>query len=253
MHLQTLLTKPALLKPHKHIFLLSHMRANTSVLGHIMGSNPAIAGYYEMHIGYYSWKSFFRQKLLYYQVHDYKPGTEYLFDKVLHSYHRVEPGLLNQNDVKTLIAIREPEQTIKSIVNLFRTNFDSHEYHSVEEATRYYCERVSHLAEISCSINSYYFFDAACLKTNTNQLLADLAEWLQLKTPLRPEYDQFEMTGKKDSGDRTANLTTGKLQSAKSDYSNISLQPDQLERATEAYRKAFDLLRKNATETMTQE
>ena len=34
------------------IFLLSHMRAYTSLAGHILGSHPEINGYYEMHISY---------------------------------------------------------------------------------------------------------------------------------------------------------------------------------------------------------
>ena len=249
-HLSTTLTNPALLKPHKRIFLLSHMRANTSVLGHIIGSNPAIAGYYEMHIGYYSWKSLLHQKLLYYQVHDYKPGTRFLFDKVLHTYHRVDPALLNKKNVTSLITIREPEQTIRSIVNLFRSNFKTHEYQSVDEATRYYCDRVTYLAEISSQIDCYYFFNAVKLKTDTEQFLNTLSRWLQLETPLSQEYNQFELTGKNDSGDKTAALKTGRLQSGSSDYSNISLLPEQLEQAMQAYLRAFEKLQNNATENI---
>ena len=42
----------ALSKPCARIFLLSHMRAYTSLAGHILGSHPQINGYYEMHLGY---------------------------------------------------------------------------------------------------------------------------------------------------------------------------------------------------------
>jgi hypothetical protein len=38
--------------PYARIFLLSHMRAFTSLAGHILGSHPQINGYYEMHISY---------------------------------------------------------------------------------------------------------------------------------------------------------------------------------------------------------
>ncbi|TCS68990.1 hypothetical protein EDC61_1225 [Sulfuritortus calidifontis] len=40
-------------RPHARIFLLSHMRAFTSLAGHILGSHPQINGYYEMHISYW--------------------------------------------------------------------------------------------------------------------------------------------------------------------------------------------------------
>jgi len=38
--------------PYARIFLLSHMRAFTSLAGHILGSHPQINGYYEMHLSY---------------------------------------------------------------------------------------------------------------------------------------------------------------------------------------------------------
>jgi hypothetical protein len=41
-----------LFDPYARIFLLSHMRAFTSLAGHILGSHPQINGYYEMHISY---------------------------------------------------------------------------------------------------------------------------------------------------------------------------------------------------------
>jgi hypothetical protein len=40
------------LSDYARIFLLSHMRAYTSLAGHILGSHPQINGYYEMHISY---------------------------------------------------------------------------------------------------------------------------------------------------------------------------------------------------------
>lgn len=37
---------------HARIFLLSHMRAYTSLAGHNLGSHPSINGYYKMHISH---------------------------------------------------------------------------------------------------------------------------------------------------------------------------------------------------------
>ena len=37
---------------YDRIFLLSHMRALTSLAGHILDLHPQINGYYEMHISY---------------------------------------------------------------------------------------------------------------------------------------------------------------------------------------------------------
>lgn len=241
-NLKTVLVRPQLLLPHKPIFLLSHMRANTSVLGHILGSNPAIAGYYEMHIGYYSWRSFLRQRLIYYKSHHYKPGTRYIFDKILHNYHHVEPDLFNYTKARVIIALREPEQTIKSIVNLFRTYHETHEYQSVDKAEKYYIERLKNLVDIAPRFNSYYFLKAEELKTRTGENLKALGDWLELKTPLQTEYQQFPLTGQQSSGDRTPKLRSGKLESVSADYRAIQLTDQQIERSQAIYRQALSRL-----------
>ena len=81
----TIIKQPTVIKSYRHILLLSHMRANTSLFGHVLGDHKEINGYYEMHIGYYSWKSLIRQKLLFSENHKIKDGSTYFFDKVLHS------------------------------------------------------------------------------------------------------------------------------------------------------------------------
>ena len=65
---------------YSRIFLLSHMRAFTSLLGHILGSNPEINGYYEMHLSYED-ASALESQLAEYTKHDpLKRNSGYLFD-----------------------------------------------------------------------------------------------------------------------------------------------------------------------------
>ena len=75
-HLRTVLRHPSILRSYQPLLLISHMRANTSLMGHILGASPEIEGYYELHIGYHSWRSLLRQKLVYFDQHT--PATRAL-------------------------------------------------------------------------------------------------------------------------------------------------------------------------------
>lgn len=47
---------------YARIFLLSHMRAHTSLMAHILGSHSQINGYYEMHLDYEDASALDRQR-----------------------------------------------------------------------------------------------------------------------------------------------------------------------------------------------
>ena len=64
---------------YQRIFLLSHMRAYSSLIGHILGSHPHINGYYEMHLSYSGMADLDEQLRLYRQSESLKPGSIYLF------------------------------------------------------------------------------------------------------------------------------------------------------------------------------
>ena len=49
---RVVLIHPSVLKPRKYIFLLSHIRGYTTVLGHILGSHREISGYAETWTSY---------------------------------------------------------------------------------------------------------------------------------------------------------------------------------------------------------
>jgi len=104
---------------HARIFLLSHMRAFTSLAGHILGSHPQINGYYEMHISYEDASALDKQLEVFLESDALKENSRYLFDKLLHNDYSLKPERLGLADTKILISLLEPEHTIKSIVDLF--------------------------------------------------------------------------------------------------------------------------------------
>ena len=145
------------LKKLQPIIMLSHMRANTSLFGHVLGNNPEINGYYEMHIGYYSWKSLIRQKLKFLENHKFKKESKYIFDKVLHNEHEVNCEMLIQHNAKIIISLRSPEETIPSIIKLYNEKVDpSHEFATFNGAASYYKTRLDTLNEYAVKLKNNF-------------------------------------------------------------------------------------------------
>ena len=141
-------------EPHARIFLLSHMRAFTTLAGHILGSHPQINGYYEMHISYEDASALDRQLDVFLESDVLKENSRYLFDKLLHNDYLLKPEQLGLANIKILISLLEPEHTIKSIVNLFAQKEIEDLYASPVEAANYYIARVQALADFSRTAES---------------------------------------------------------------------------------------------------
>lgn len=238
-----LLLNPALVLRHRNIFLLSHMRANTSVFGHLMGSHPLVEGYYEMHIGYYSWKSLWRQKLKHFADHEAKPSARFMFDKILHDGHYIAPELLRRQSTRTIMMLRAPDQSIKSLVALYRQRNPQLPEATPEGAARYYIDRLKTLVRISDEIGPRYFYlDAEGLIGATETTLGALSDWLEFSTPIPREYSTFAKTGRGNTGDHSSRLKSGKISAAKSDYSDIVVPAELDSEAQRIYREARQAL-----------
>lgn len=236
---------------YSRIFLLSHMRAFTSLAGHILGSHPAINGYYEMHLGYDDASALDRQRELFLEHDDLKSGSRYLFDKLLHNDYALQidrPGLA---DAILLVSLREPEQTIKSIVNLFAQKEIDDLYASPAEAANYYIERLAWLADFCRTVkHDYYYFDAELLQTAPATLLPRLSDWLGLDSPLSDRYATFSQTGRGRRGDSSENIHSGTINKARNDYSDIEIPKEALSRAQEAYRDCRQEIMSRAVEAV---
>jgi hypothetical protein len=229
------------------IFLLSHMRAYTSLLGHILGSHPEIDGYYEMHRSYASGEDLERQVREYAKRERPKPGSHYLFDKLLHNDFTLNLALPALDDAVILVALRQPEPTLKSIVNLFAKKDIDDLYANPAGATTYYVERLRALAAFGRQQpKRYYYFDAERLCTDTRRLLDDLGQWLQLGSPLTENYQLFSQTGMAGKGDSSPAIAAGCIIRQETRYSDIALDPVLLQQATQAYQHCRQQLVANA-------
>jgi len=231
------------LKNLRPIILLSHMRANTSLFGHILGNNPDINGYYEMHISYFSWKSLIRQKLKFLEEHVFKRNSKYIFDKILHNEHYVNLELLTNKQAFIIISLRPPEETIPSIVKLYKKTDPSHEFSTVEGATNYYHNRLNTLAEYSNALkNQFIYIDANAIKHQTKDAFFFLEQHLNLKKNLSSNYTIQTKTGKGTAGDPSESLQQGKIIHTQNNYSDINLDKVILDEQTKHFIKTRELI-----------
>lgn len=228
------------------------MRALTSLAGHILGSHPQINGYYEMHISYNDTQSLRKQLELYRQDDDLKANSHYLFDKLLHNDYALRLDRLNITNTKILVSLREPEQTIKSIVNLFAKKSANDLYAMPTEATKYYIDRLAWLTDFCRNVNhEYYYFDAETLQNAPEVLLPRLSAWLDLDSPLNEHYVLFSQTGKDRKGDTSWNIRSGTINKTQHDYSNIRIPEEQLSMAQQVYRECRQQIIGGAAESVT--
>jgi hypothetical protein len=223
--------------PYARIFLLSHMRAYTSLAGHILGSHPQINGYYEMHLGYEDASALDRQLEALRQGDGLKAGSRYLFDKLLHNDYRLLPGRLGGAEIRVLVALAEPGHTIRSIVQLFAQKPDPDLYASPEQAARYYIERVRALDDF-CGTGAvpYCYFDAELLQRAPETLLPRLTGWLALDSPLSERYEVFSQTGQARRGDPSERLRSRRIDRTRTDYSHVAIPQAVLDEAQAVYR-----------------
>lgn len=225
----------------EYIFMISHMRSRSSLLSHIIGSHPEITGYIELHRSYEDWIDMINLRRKLFLMHDKQLNSKLLFDKILHKYHPISDQVLIQENVKIIVLLRKPEETVKSIVNLGHLT-DVDEYKIPEWAAQYYCERVDYLSSLIEIVNKNCFYiESDEIINHSENLLTELTKWLNLNSKLDSNYDIFNLTGKPVFGDPSDNIKSGKINLIQNSHDNINIDSKKLTAAMESYRKCHKL------------
>ncbi|MBU1193158.1 MAG: hypothetical protein KKE76_15810 [Gammaproteobacteria bacterium] len=239
-------------QPYQRIYLLSHMRAYSSLIGHILGSHPHINGYYEMHLPYTRAESLDEQLCLYGQTESLKPDSLYLFDKLLHNDYPLDTAILEGIGNRILLSIRSPEDSLKSILHLFRAKGTDHPYADPLQASNYYIERLEALAGFSENNSGrYYYFDAELIISDSHHLLRAITRWCELDPALSGQYQTFSQTGKAGAGDSSSLIKRGMIDSSARSHIDIPLDAELVARAEAAYEKYRDVMLRHAKEILT--
>lgn len=228
------------------------MRAYTSLVGHLLGSHPEIDGYYEMHQGYASATDLDRQARRYAEQDRFKPGSRYLFDKLLHNDYALQLEQFDPGRTVVLMALRPPEPTLKSIVHLFERKPGNDPYADPAGATDYYVERLRALAAFARRYpQRFHYFDAELVCRDAPRLLATLGAWLQLSSPLADRYQSFARTGIAGTGDSSPAIASGRILREERVYPDVVLDAEPLQRAQAAYRDCRHQLVEHAAAAIT--
>ncbi|MGY0392954.1 sulfotransferase family protein [Bizionia sp. KMM 8389] len=248
MSVQTKLTKLAviarnpeiLLGKKEYLFVVSHMRSRSTVLCHILGNNPEVCGYKELHRSYKNQLSLINMQIELVTDLKCKLTNKYLLDKLLHNT-LISDEILAKTQPKILFLLREPEATIKSIINMGAKTGVAW-YSDVEKVTAYYCNRLLQMERLADRLGKdYLFVESDDLIEDTETTLQNITDWLGLKTPLKASYNTFKDTGVKGFGDPLENIKSGVLKATRG-YDTIEVPKELLAKAKEAYEKCNDSL-----------
>ena len=233
-----------LIERSNYVFLCSHMRGYTSLFSHIIGSHPEIKGYSEMHQSYTSNYSLvqlrFKSKLTTKSLET----PRFLFDKLLHDDYKIKGSILRKRNVYPIIMIREPEATMRSIINMGQTMTKVVSWYKDEEKVAdYYCTRLKSLETIAKQAKgSIPFFTGEELIHQPEEVLATVTSYLQLRQPLTEDYETFSLTGTMGMGDPSEHIKKGSIIQKREKYDHISLTEEVTDRVNRQYESTKTLL-----------
>lgn len=227
----------------KYLFIFGHMRSRSSVLSHILGSNPRICGYCELHLDYIDQSSLDNMQQQLVSELNCNLNRSYLLDKILGTQHEFSDKVISITKPKAIFLIREPESTLKSIINMgYVTGVKTDQ--NPELALNYYCSRLAQLEALSKRFEDYFFLESDELIENSDMSLNRLTQWLDLATPLKKDYSLFKNTGKPSFGDPTEKIKSGVLTKTEG-YPDISISSELIEQGNNAYKQCKNTLLSN--------
>ena len=217
----------------RHLFIFSHMRSRSSLLSHLLGSNPGICGYSELHQNYNGRGSLFALRGALSQEQKCSLENKYLLDKLLFS-RQVSDTIFELAKPRVILLLREPRDSIRSLLKMGRsTSIDWHR--DPEAVSSYYNASMVWLQGYAERLRGNYFFiESNSLIEKTQCVLGQLTKWLGLKEVLSENYNIFKNTGKAWYGDPSPNIRTGYVKKT-SKHTDIGLPEAFLEQAELSY------------------
>lgn len=217
----------------KHLFVFSHMRSRSSLLSHILGSNPGICGYSELHQNYNARLNLFALRAALNREQQCSLENKYLLDKILFS-RQVSDAIFERAKPKVILLLRKPGDSIRSLMKMGRST--SIEWHKDPEAvSSYYNASMVWLQGYAERLREDFFFiESDSLIENTQSVLEQLTKWLSLDNVLNEKYYIFKNTGKAWHGDPSSNIKTGYVKKT-SKHTDMELPESLLDQAELSY------------------
>lgn len=228
-----------------YIFLCSHMRGYTSLFSHILGSHKEVKGYSEMHQSYQSTYGLIQLRYKLKIVTADSDIPNYLFDKLLHNQYKLGKSIIKRKNVHPIIMLRNPDSTIRSIINMGQTMTKVVSWYKDEGlVAEYYQQRLQELVHIAkLAKGKALFIIGEDLIQQPDLVLHWLSNQLELSSPLQKEYDTFSLTGKLGAGDPSDHIKSGTIIKNRETHAEIVLSRHTKDITNKAYNQALKELK----------
>ena len=238
-----------LFKPESYqiLFILSHMRSGSSLLTHLLITNPQVIGYGETHIQYRSEADF--RKLIYqvyWQSQDFrklgdlenlKMKHKYILDKVLHNNKFLQKDFLKSENIYAIFLLREPQRTVASML-------DQKPHWIEDDAVQYYNGRLSALEEYAQIINNRkrtLLITHDQIINQSQAVFQGLQNFLATQTGFSEEYKILKTTGMRNIGDFKENIKAGRIV-RKNRELKVEVSPQALDLTNHKFQQCREIL-----------
>ncbi len=229
----------------RHLFVLAHPRSGSTVLSHVLHGHPEIAGFGEHHVSYIDADDLTAlEARTAYFARDPRLESRYVLDKIVLNKHEVDQAILQADTTRFVFLLREPAETLQSYARMFP------DLPTDEDRFRSYRRRLTALVKYLETINDpkrAFFLTYDELTSETPAALDALTRWLELGSPLLPEYELTAKTGSQSWGDPSANIKAGKILTLDRAPEASAVNEPVLATANDLYRSTIDIFRTMAT------
>jgi hypothetical protein len=201
-------------RAQRKVVLLGHMRCGSSLMVHILTSNPDIAGVGETELPYRSIADLERlPPHVYLTLRRFRP-SRLVLDKILHDYLFAEEVLHAENCTFPIMA-REAISSVRSMVTTLPGWFEKNSPCPGDVLTRaadYYRRRLDTLrqyAETLSRTGKCWYFTYEDLMERSLRVFSMLEQCLKLRYPLSERYAIGPKTGILGFGDPSENIKRG--------------------------------------------
>jgi hypothetical protein len=221
-------------KPVPTLLILGHMRSGSSLLLHLLLTNPDIIACGERNSAYKSERDLDWLELET-RLQRRAPFRRfrYVADQINHDKFTPNEALLRHPRVRLLFLVREPIGSISSVINLTRAFYEEW---PAAKAVYYYAQRLTtlaRLAERAIPRGNALFTTYDDLINNTSVELERMRKFLGLETGFSQTYNLHNFTGMR--GDPSERIRAGRIV-RNCAHSLLDIPASEAERAWNAFR-----------------
>lgn len=226
------------------ILVMSHMRSYSTLLVHLLNTSKAVSGTCELH------QSYTDEESVTATIEELTDGAQFLAcDNVLHDTYPVSADLAEDDRIKWLFSVREPEATIKS---MWRWGGPKKRFRDWHIAADYYCQRLQTLQQTASGVGEkLIYINPEVLISDTERALGFLVNSLELPDSLNQDYELNKDTGNPRSGDFSKYIKSGSIQRNRDYVLQPEIDLDALKRCQERYDEVTAKLASIASTSLT--